>query len=516
MDLRLSGAAMQIDGFRPRSAAERRLLNGRFGWKGAADSVTVIAGYFDQPADDPLGLRRDQFDADPLQTTSEATTFQTRKEQTQSLLGATWKHRFGDGALRDLNLMGYAGHRSVTQFLAIPAGTQNGNNHGGGIIDFDRDFAGTEVKLRFGWTDVELQVGAALDDQRDARRGFLSFTGPVATPTYGEFGTLKRDETNRARTTDLFVQGEWMATPTVALAGGLRGGRVKLSVEDHYFLTNGDDSGTVSYDYTNPVLGVRWDLSPALRLYASAARGFESPTLGDIAYKTDATSGANLALKAQKSRQFEAGAKWRAGALDADLAVFDVQTEDEIGVATNAGGRSAFQNVGRTGRRGFEVGTGGRLGAFSGRVAYTRLDAKYRDDFLTCVALPCNAANPQNSALVAAGNRIAGTQRQSGFAELAWASGVAGTFGVELRGVGGTMVNDRNTDAADRFVTGALRWSLGLPLGGFGRVELLARVDNVTDERFAGSVIVNEGNSRFFETGAPRAYLLALRLLGDL
>lgn len=518
LDLRISGSLMQIDGFRPESEARRRLLNARLGWKAGDDSVVVTAGYFSQPAQDPLGLTRAQFDADPLSTAPQATQFDTRKDQTQTQLGTVWKHRFGEGALRDLQVMAYAGRRGVTQLLAIPATTQNGNTHSGGVVDFDRDYAGTEVKLRFGWQSFDLQIGAAIDDQRDARRGFLSFTGPVATPTYGEIGALKRDETDRARTTDLFAQAEWAVAPSLALTGGLRTGRVKLSVQDHFIDTtrtpnNNDDSGSLSFSYTNPVLGLRWDAAPGLRLHASVARGFESPTLGEIAYRADGVSGVNFALQPQKSRQMEVGAKWRAGVVDADFAVFDIRTDDEIGVATNAGGRSAFQNVGRTKRSGFELGSGARAGDFTGRLAVTWLNATYLDSFTTCTGVPCNAANPANIASVPAGNRIAGTQRASGFAELAWNSGVAGTFGVEARGVSATVVDDRNTDAAGRYVLGALRWSMGIPVGGFvERVELLARVDNVTDKRYAGSVIVNESNGRFFEPGAPRAFFLGARV----
>ena len=39
------------------------------------------------------------------------------------------------------------------------------------------------------------------------------------------------------------------------------------------FLINGDDSGELSFDYTNPVLGLRWQVLPSLQLHASAARG---------------------------------------------------------------------------------------------------------------------------------------------------------------------------------------------------------------------------------------------------
>ena len=518
-DLRVSGSAMQIDGFRPQSEARRGLLNARLGWKDEDDSVVVLGGLYTQPADDPLGLTRAQFDADPYQTTSQATQFDTRQESTQQNIGTTWKHRFGDGALRDLQLMAYAGRRSVTQYLAIIDTTQNNVRHGGGVIDFDRDFKGAEARLRFGWTSVDLQVGAALDDQADDRRGYENYLRGTTPPVYGVIGNLRRDETNRARSADVFGQAEWAAGAGLTVSGGLRSGRVKLSTEDRYFNgVNGDDSGAVEFSYTNPVLGLRWEAAPGLQLHASAARGFESPTLGEIAYRVDGSNGINFDLKPQKSRQFELGAKWRAGAFDADVALFDIATEDEIGVATNAGGRSAFQNVGRTQRRGLEVGGAARLGGgFSARVAYTYLDATYRDPFVTCVAIPCNLTTGAGTAAVTAGNRIAGTQRHNGFAEAAWATGVAGTFGLEVRGVSGTTANDTNTAFADKYALAALRWGYRIPIGGaLDAVELLARVDNLTDKRYAGSVIVNEANGRYYETGAPRAALLAVRLLGNL
>jgi iron complex outermembrane receptor protein len=36
------------------------------------------------------------------------------------------------------------------------------------------------------------------------------------------------------------------------------------------------------------------------------------------------------------------------------------------------------------------------------------------------------------------------------------------------------------------------------------------RLDNLTDRAYVGSVIVNEGNSRFFEPGPGRSWVLGL------
>ena len=525
LDVRASASHMEVDGFRPQSAAKKTQANARLGWQGPADTVTVQLSYLDQPADDPLGLERAQFDLGPEQTATTAVQNKTRKTTAQSQAGTSWRHRFDAGPLRESQVALYTGLRNVEQWLAIPAGTQNNNNHGGGVIAFDRHYGGLDARLRWEWEAAGLQLvtGASMDSQRDDRRGYLSFTGPVATPVLGVVGDLKRLETNRAQTRDVYAQGDLALGPTLSASAGVRSGRVQLSTADAYIktvgtVTNGDDSGKLNFSYTNPVLGLRWQPAPGLNLYASAARGFESPTLGELAYKIDGTGGFNSSLKPQTSRQVEVGAKWRSGPAAAELALFDVQTSDEIAVATNSGGRSAFQNVGRTQRRGAELGLAYKpAGPLSAQLSMSTLRATYRDPFKVCAATPCTAPTLQ----VAPGGHVAGAPSSNAWAELAYATGAWGTFAAELRSLGRVAVNDRNTDFAAGSTLGALRWSKSQPLGAFMgssglRLEWLLRVDNVANTAYAGSVIVNDANGRNFEPGAPRSVLLALRLVGAL
>jgi iron complex outermembrane receptor protein len=42
-------------------------------------------------------------------------------------------------------------------------------------------------------------------------------------------------------------------------------------------------------------------------------------------------------------------------------------------------------------------------------------------------------------------------------------------------------------------------------------LSLLARLDNLAGRAYAGAVIVNEANGRFFETAAGRTGLLSVR-----
>jgi iron complex outermembrane receptor protein len=511
-DVRIGIQGMEIDGFRPHSEAERTLLSLRFGWQDANNRVVWMAGKFSQPAQDPLGLDREQFDEDPYQTTPQAIEFDTRKEADQWQTGLSWVHRFDEGALRESRLTGYYGRRSVTQWQAIPPAAQASPRHGGGVVDFDRDYYGGEARLRWAWERFELVLGGVVEVQKDDRRGYENFVGDPPDRVLGVTGRLRRDEQNSAQTTDLFAQGEWTITPTLVANAGVRGGQVSMESEDDY-LSNGDDSGEVDYDYVNPVLGLRWQVAPRLQLHASAARGFESPTLGELAYRPDGEGGFNTALDPQTSRQYEIGAKWRGGDFSLDAALFRADTDDEIGVLTNAGGRSSFQNVGRTRRQGAELGAGWAITpAWRTAAALTWLDATYTDGFLTCGGVPCL----EPTVPVPAGNRIAGTSKTSGWAELVWTDARFGEWGVEWRGMGNTVVNDVNSDAAAGYGLFNLRWLKAVPLAAGSRAEFLVRLDNLADRAYAGSVIVNDGNRRYFETGAPRAILVSLRVVGGL
>lgn len=517
LDLRAGAAALEVDGFRPHSQAERRLASLRLGWRpGTSDSLLVLASHLNQPAQDPLGLTRAQFDADALQTTPQATQFDTRKTTEQTQLGARWLHRYTSGALREAQLSAYAGRRDIVQFLAIAPATQANVGHGGGVIDLSRSYGGAEARVRLAFDALDLVLGLSTDRQRDERKGYENFTGSGAAQVLGVVGALRRDESNRAQGDDAFVQAEWALAPAWSLGAGLRSGRVTLSTADAYIVgANVDDSGTRRFSYTNPVLGLRFAAMPGLNLHASAARGFESPTLGDVAYRLGSASGFNTTLLAQRSRQFELGAKWRAGSLQVDVAAFETHVDDEIGVAVNAGGRAVFQNAGRSLRRGVELALRWMpLPAWTTTLAATALDARYVDGFLTCAGVPCAAPTVP----VPAGNRIAGTQRGTAFAELAWRSPGFGQFGSELRHARALMANDRNTEAATPYSLLGLRWSHRVPaaalLGGGWSAEWLVRIDNVLDKRYAGSVIVNEGSARHYETGAPRAVGISLRLLG--
>jgi iron complex outermembrane recepter protein len=510
-NIRALASQFSTDGVRPHSAAQRTLGNVRLGWVGDQDTVTLLLNSVSQPAQDPLGLTRAQFDADPYQTTPQAILFDTRKTSGQTQGGATWRHRFMDaGALRESVLTAYAGQRDVTQWQAIPPATQASPRHPGGVIDFGRDYSGLDARLVWRWDSASLVAGVATERQSEDRRGFENFSGSGADQVLGVTGALRRNESNSVRSSDLYLQGEIELAPSWMLTAGLRSGRLRVETKDQ-FLSNGDDSGTLSYGYNTPVLALQWLPAPGLNLYVSAGQGFESPTLNELAYRPDGATGFNTTLQPQTSLQLELGAKWRDDALGlgVEAALFRADTDDEIGVLTNAGGRSTFQNVGSTRRSGAELGLRWQPHAdWRALLAMTYLDAVYRDSFETCSAVPCT--QPQDRVTVPAGNQIAGTMARSAFASLAWRALPSTELAFELRYQGSMPVNDRNSDFSPAATISALRLSHSVALGP-GTLSVLARLDNLADKAYAGAVIVNETNGRYFETAAGRNALLALR-----
>jgi rare lipoprotein A (peptidoglycan hydrolase) len=156
-----------------------------------------------------------------------------------------------------------------------------------------------------------------------------------------------------------------------------------------------------------------------VHLYANAGRGFETPTLNELAYRPDGSTGLNFALQPATSDNLEAGVKTMlAGLGELTAAVFETRTHDEIVTYNNTGGRSTYQNVGATRRRGIELGWSQTwLESLRAQVAWSTLDATYRNAFESCNLSPCPLSSQQ---LVQAGNRMPGVARDSLYGALGW------------------------------------------------------------------------------------------------
>jgi iron complex outermembrane recepter protein len=348
-------------------------------------------------------------------------------------------------------------------------------------------------------------AGLSYDRMRERRRGWQNFAGGEL----GVQGELRRDEDNRVTNLDPYLQAAWRFAPRWSLTAGVRRSVVRFSSADRYIAgPNGDDSGSVRYAATLPVAALMFALSPQVHVYGAFGRGFETPTFNELAYRPDGSAGLNFALKPSRSTNIELGIKGRspkdrAWQHEWDAALFQTDTRDEIVTRTNSGGRSSFQNAGATRRRGLELAWKTALpGAWQVQLSQTWLDARYRDAFAACSGTPCTTPT-----VVPAGNRIPGTAQSVSAAEIAWQPAKGWRAGAELRRFSRVDVNDANSDTAPAFTTVAAHAGYVFDVKGWV-LTATARVDNLLDRRYAGSVIVNEGNGRFFESAPGRNYIL--------
>jgi len=489
-----SGAYFDTDGYRDHSSARRTQANGKLVYTTAGGTTLRLVGNaLETPAQDPLGLTRAQFESDPRSVVPQALLFDTRKKVRQGQGGITLEHAFGDVRLE---ASGYYGQRALRQYLAF---TGVGPTSSGGVVDLERDYGGGALRLsadsQLLGRPLTLVAGAEFELQDEHRRGFVN--------DFGSRGALRRDEDDRAESSGVYLQAEWRFAERWIGVAGLRASRVTFRSNDHFITPlNPDDSGSVRYSATTPAVGLVYRLTPAASLYANYGRGFETPTFAELAYRPDGP-GLNFGLQASKSWHAELGTKWvLANGARINAALFYVGTRDEIVVDTAVGGRTTFQNAGRTTRRGFELGADGPLGAgFEGTLAWTLLDATFRDSFTT----------QNGTETVPAGARLPAVPRAALFAELRWRHEPSG-FGVALETLykSRVAVDDVNSEFADGWTT--LNLALGFTQRGKGwTLSEFLRVDNLTDESYSGSVIVNDGNGRYYEPSPGTNVLVGMQ-----
>ncbi|WP_224992774.1 TonB-dependent receptor family protein [Acinetobacter pittii] len=500
----ISSSYFDTDGYREHSGAEKVLNNAKLSWNlDDGSKINWVTNYVKIHADDPQGLTRDQWNANPKQQVPFLKQFNVRKDIEQTQTGVTWSKPINDK--NELYAMAYLGNRQVTQYQSIPKSTQDASiNHAGGVIDFERDYYGAD----FRWTGKELlpnttlSVGVALDAMDEDRKGFENFNLVNGQPSYGVKGNLRRDEDNTLWNIDPYLQASWQFLPTWRLDTGVRYSNVHYKSEDSY-LSNGDDSGKTDYNKVLPSTALSWQIIPELMAYVSYAKGFETPTFTEMAYRPDGKSGFNFDLTASTSDTYETGLKSQNYLGDFTLAVFQTKTKDDIVSAGSSNGRSTFRNADKTLREGVEFAWNKKLWRdLTATASYTYLDATFDAD------IPALG----NIAQIPSGNAIPGIAKNQAYASLAWQPSHGLYGGVDVQYMDKVYVNDTNSDAAPSYSVTSANVGYAWVMGDW-KVNSFARVDNLFDKNYAGSVIVNDGNGRYFEPANGRNWSAGLRVI---
>lgn len=500
VDYTVSTNRFTTHGYRDHSGARKNLANARLGVRiNDVSKLTLLLNNVDIKANDAGGLTADEWRDNPRQS-PRGDQYNTRKNTRQTQAGLRYERQLS--AQDDLSVMMYAGERETTQFQSIPRAPQLKPSHAGGVIDLTRHYQGIDTRLTHRGellVPVTLTAGLDYENMSERRKGYENFVMVNGAPQYGEQGALRRNERNLMWNVDPYLQTQWQLTDKLSLDAGVRYSSVWFDSNDYYITPgNGDDSGDASYHKWLPAGSLKYALTDAWNVYLSAGRGFETPTINELSYRSDNQSGLNFGLKPSTNDTVEIGSKTRIGNGLLTAALFQTDTDNEIVVDSSSGGRTSYKNAGKTRRQGMELGLDQQFGeSWRLKAAWTWLDATYRTN--VCGDASCN------------GNRIPGIARNMGYASFGYQPEQGWYAGSDIRYMSDIMANDENTAKAPSWtvvgLTTGYKWS-------YGRMDmdLFGRVDNLFDREYVGSVIVNESNGRYYEPAPGRNYGIGLNL----
>jgi iron complex outermembrane recepter protein len=484
----VSLSRLETDGFREFSSARQTLLNStvRFA-PNALTRITAVVNAVDAPLAQSAGalpadsarLRpRMAWPANVRTGSGEA----TRQAQAGvSLVRSTQQGRL-EAAL-------YGLRRTLDN--ALPFGfIELERWAGGGRLAYGRTF---EV----GGFDAAVTGGVDGELQADGRQEFDNDGGSPGSD-------LRRDQTDRVATAAPFLQASLTIAEAWDISFGARYDAVLFDTDDSFLTDGRDDSGSRTLSALSSFAGIVYAPGGGLGVFANYATTFQTPTTTELINAPPppgqpcCPGGFNPDLQPQTGRGFEAGIRAPIGGVaNLELAAFQIRVANTLipFQVPEAEAREFFRNAGESLHRGIELGARASLGAFDASAAYTYSHFTFVDD---------GDPDADNE-----GNLLPGVPPHRLFmAARARAFGTV-TFDAEVEHTSAYDVDDANTEAAENAaatvvdVRARFRARVGRLV-----VEPFLAVNNVTDERYNASIVVNAFGGRYYEPAPGRNFYL--------
>jgi len=257
------------------------------------------------------------------------------------------------------------------------------------------------------------------------------------------------------------------------------------------------DDTDVSYAHLSPKLGGTFELGPALAVFASYAHGFRAPSEGQLFRQGQAASTVDLDPVRADSR--EAGARGSFfGRFTYQVSAYRMQVSDDILTFTDSRtGTRETSNAGRTLHRGVEVGLGAALPAgLRADLSWSRAKHTYE------------AWSPRPD-VDFAGNEMESAPRTLLSARMGWRpAAVEGAgFAAEWTRVGSYWMDADNTHRYAGHALVSLRADVPVTRG----MAVVARVNNLLDERYAEGATYTQAAGEEYAPGMPRNLYLGLQ-----
>jgi outer membrane receptor protein involved in Fe transport len=296
-------------------------------------------------------------------------------------------------------------------------------------------------------------------------------------------------------------------------------------------LVPGDLDGSHRYSRFNPAVGVNFNPSASLGFYGGYNEGMRAPSPIELACADDQhpcalpnAFGGDPNLQKVVSRTWEGGVRGRLGeGFNWNAGLFRTEnTDDILFIASNTSGSGYFQNVGKTLRRGLELGLNGKADKFSFAANYSYVDATFQAPFSESSASNSSADGGGNIQ-VGKGSSLPGVPHHSFKLRLGYDLTSAWTVGGNFVAASSQYARgDENNQDANGKIPGYTVVNIDSHYSISRNWKVFAKITNVFDRSYAtfGLLGVNEftlgkafnpdptdwNNTDQFRTpGAPRA-----------
>ncbi len=539
-DWYIAGTLFDEDGWRDYSPSEVRQLFGKFGREDAETDFDVSIMIADNDLQGTQALP-----VSFLDNRKQAYTWPDRNQNQVLFLNAKASHfvsdtRFiaGNVYLRDYENINFSsnvndeydgasnnscdGTDPDAPCTAINDQSKTETTGYGGTLQmtFLDALAGKDNSLTLG---VSADLGDTRFRQEEQNALFTDQRGTVAVDDF----KLETDVDATNAYYGLFLTDTWQLNDITSLTLAGRYNYAKIKIEDR----TGDDpalNGSHTFNRFNPAIGLNVNPSPTLTTYASYSEGMRAPTPVELTC-ADPNAPCRLPnsfladppLEKVVAKTIEVGARGKFNPkLGWSAAVYNTDLDDDIqfisagGAGINAG---YFDNVGKTRRRGFELGTTLAVGDLTLLANYSYVSATYESSFT--INSPSNSQAVGDDIQVTPGNKIPGIPEHAFKLRADWAFLQDWSAGLTLNYFGDQYARgDENNQDARGKVPGYTLVNLDARYQATRSLRVFLKVNNVFDEEYETLGVLGENffvngtfdasnvqAEQFRSVGAPRA-----------
>lgn len=338
-DYFVTGSTQQLDGYRDHSDGKDNRLSSNFGYQFSPDAETrFYVNLNDIRQRLPGEVTKDAALHDPRQADSEFLRLDQQRNIDSQRVANKTTLRFDDTTLE---FGVFAVHRHVKHPIYQ-------------WLDYDVDdyggFARATDEGKLGDYRNRLVTGVNLHNGKIDNNQYENQGDAVK-------GDLVASNVDHSKNLSVYAENSFYVRPDIALVAGLQYEHAVRDRDDR-FLSDGDQSGSRTYDNFSPKVGLLWDLDPGWQAFANVSRSAEVPTFDANSF----SSPANSDIKAQTATTYEVGTRGQRPDMNWDVALYRSEIRNELQCLTTAPwSPCTVVNADRTVHQGIEIGFGKAL-----------------------------------------------------------------------------------------------------------------------------------------------------------